>query len=127
MPSVQHHRVATVLGGQAVLAAGVGVWQLVGVSSGDAASPEVAWGSSTYFVLVGVALAALAWACTRGSRWVSGPAVVVQVLSMPLAVSMATEGLWVGAVLLGGLGATGLWLLLGPAGREAFERARLEG
>lgn len=126
MPSVQHRRVAAVLGGQAVLATGVGVWQLVGVSSGDAASPEVAWGSSTYFVLVGVALVGLAWACARGSRWVYGPAVFVQVLSLPLAVSMATEGLWVGALLLGGLAATGLWLLISPAGREAFERARLE-
>jgi hypothetical protein len=114
-----------VLGVEAALAVGVGVWQLIGVSLGDAESPEVAWGSLTWFVLVGAAVIGLAWACNRGSVWVYGPAVFVQGLSLPLAVSMAVEGLWVGAVLLGGLAGTGLWLLVSPAGREAFERARL--
>ena len=123
---MQHRRVAAVLAVEAGLATGVGVWQLVGVSVGGAESPEVAWGSSIYFVLVGVGLAGLAWACARGSQWVYGPAVFVQGLSVPLAVSMALEGLWVGAVLLGGLAGTGLWLLVGPAGREAFERSRLD-
>ena len=123
--SVQHRRVAAVLGAEAALATGVGAWQLIGVSSGGAQSPEVAWGSSIYFVAVGIALVGLAWACARGSRWVYGPAVFVQVLSVPLAVSMAVEGLWGGAVLLGGLAAAGLWLLVSPAGREAFERSRL--
>ena len=125
VPSVQHRRVATVLGVEAALAIGVGVWQLIGVSVGGAESPEVAWGSLTWFVLVGAAMIGLAWACARGSQWVYGPAVFVQVLSVPLAVSMATEGLWVGAVLLGGLAGTGLWLLVSPVGREAFERSRL--
>ena len=123
--SVQHRRVAAVLGAEAALATGVGAWQLIGVSSGGAQSPEVAWGSSIYFVAVGIALVGLAWACARGSRWVYGPAVFVQVLSVPLAVSMAVEGLWGGAVLLGGRAAAGLWLLVSPAGREAFERSRL--
>lgn len=125
MPTVQHRRVAAVLAVEAALAVGVGVWQLIGVSLGDAESPEVAWGSLTWFVLVGAVLVGLAWACTRGAVWVYGPAVFVQGLSVPLAVTMAVEGLWVGAVLLGGLAGTGLWLLVSPAGREAFERARL--
>jgi hypothetical protein len=127
VPTVQHRRVAAVLGVEAALAVGVGVWQLIGVSAGGAESPEVAWGSLAWFVLVGAALLGLAWACSRGSVWVYGPAVFVQVLSLPLAVSMAVAGLWVGAVLLGGIAGTGLWLLVSPAGREAFERARLEG
>jgi hypothetical protein len=107
-------------------AVGVGVWQLAGVSSGAAARPEVAWGSSAYFVLVGAALAALSWATWRGSRWVYGPAAFVQVIALPLAATMAAEGLWVGTVLLGGTAATGLWLLLGEQGRAAFDRSRLD-
>ena len=123
---MQHRRVAVVLGVQAVLAVGVGVWQLIGLSGGSAERPEVAWGSSSYFVLVGLVVAAFAWASWTGARWVYGPAVFVQVLALPLAITMASEGLWVGAVLLGGLAVGGLVLLVSPAGREAFDRARLD-
>ena len=111
---------------ETALAVGVGAWQLVGLSSGLAARPEVALGSSTYFVLVGVVLAGLAVAAWRGARWVYGPAVFVQVIALPLAATMATQGLWIGTVLLGGTAAMGLWLLVGSGGRVAFDRSRLD-
>lgn len=111
---------------ETALAIGVGVWQLAGLSSGSAERPEVALGSSTYFVLVGLVLAGLAFAAWRGARWVYGPAVFVQVIALPLAVTMATEGLWIGTLLLGGIAGFGLWLLVGADGRAAFDRSRLD-
>ncbi len=125
-PTTQHRRVSMVLAAETTLAIGVGVWQLLGLSSGSASRPEVALGSSTYFVLVGLVLAALAVAAWRGARWVYGPAVFVQVIALPLAATMATEGLWIGTVLLGGAAGLGLWLLVGPDGRSAFDRSRLD-
>ena len=111
---------------ETALAVGVGAWQLVGLSSGSADRPEVALGSSTYFVLVGAVLGALAVAAWRGARWVYGPAVFVQVIALPLAATMATEGLWIGTILLGGTAVLGLWLLVGADGRVAFDRSRLD-
>lgn len=116
---------ALVLGTEALLTAGVAAWQLLGLSGGGVARPEVAWGSSTYFLLLAAivgAIAALAW---RGTGWVYGPSVFLQVLALPLAATMAAEGLWIGTVILGGLAVVGLMLLLPESGREAFGRGEL--
>lgn len=124
---VLRRRVAAVLAAEAVLTAGVAVWQLVGLSRGEAARPEVAWGSSSYFLLLAAVVAVLAVVAVRGARWVYGPAVFLQVLALPLAATMATEGLWWGAALLGGLAVAGLVLLLGEHGRQAFGREGANG
>lgn len=123
----RYHQVAAVLAAQTVLTLGVAVWQLVGLSTGDAARPEVAWGSSTYFLLVAAVVGVLAVFAWRGAHWIYGPAVFLQVLCLPLAASMGTEGFWVGAVALGGLAVTGLVLLVSPAGRDAYGRTGLGG
>ncbi len=123
----RYRQVAAVLAAQTVLTLGVAVWQLVGLSSGGAARPEVAWGSSTYFLLVAVMVGALAFFAWRGARWVYGPAVFLQVLCLPLAASMGSEGLWIGAAGLGGLAVIGLVLLVSEAGRDAYGRTGLGG
>lgn len=110
------------LAGEAVLTLGVAVWQLLGLSSGDVDRPEVAAGSSTWFVLVAVVVAAFAVFAWRGARWVYGPAVFLQVLALPMAASMAVEGLWLGTVVLGGMALAGLLLLVPEPGRQAFGR-----
>jgi hypothetical protein len=48
--------------------------------------------------------------------------VFVQVLALPLALTMAAERFWVGAVVLGTLAVVGLATLLSPSGRVAFGR-----
>ncbi|MGA7689592.1 MAG: hypothetical protein WCA29_10235 [Jiangellales bacterium] len=123
----RYRQVAAVLGAQTALTLGVAIWQLVGLSRGDAARPEVAWGSSTYFLLVAVVVGALAYFAWRGARWIYGPAVFLQVLCLPLAASMGTEGFWVGAVALGALAVAGLVLLVSEAGRDAYGRTGLGG
>jgi hypothetical protein len=114
-----------VLAAQAALSVGVAVWQLLGLSRGDAVRPEVAWGSSTYFLLVAVMVGALAYFAWRGARWIYGPAVFLQVLCLPLAASMAIEGFWLGAGALGALSVGGLVLLVSEAGRDAYGRTGL--
>jgi hypothetical protein len=112
-----------VVAAEAVLALGVAVWQVIGVAQGGAARPEVAWGSSAYFLLLAVIIGALAFAAGRGMRWVYGPVVFLQVLALPMAAMMATAGLWVGAVLLGATACAGLVLLLGEDGRTEYGRS----
>jgi hypothetical protein len=121
----RQRRVAAVLGAEALLTLGVAAWQLLGLSLGDAERPEVAWGSSTYFLLVAAVVCALAVFAWRGAQWVYGPTVFLQVLALPLAASMATEGLWLGAVLLGATAIAGLVLLISEQGREAYGRNTL--
>jgi len=118
----RQQRVAAVLAAEALLTLGVAGWQLLGLSRGGAARPEVAWGSSTYFLLVAAVVAVLAVFAWRGARWVYGPAVFLQVLALPLAATMAAEGLWLGTVLLGGVATFGLVLLVSEPGREAYGR-----
>lgn len=120
--ATRRRRVAAVLAAEAALTLGVALWQQSGLLRGDAARPEVAWGSSAYFLLVAVMLSGLAVAAWRGGRWCYGPAVFVQLIGLPLAATMAAEGLWLGTVVLGGLAGVGLWLLLPAGGRAAFGR-----
>jgi len=115
-----------VLGAEALLSAGVAVWQLFGLSLGGAARPEVAWGSSTYFLLLAAIVGAIAAFAWRGAGWAYGPSVFLQVLALPLAATMAAEGLWLGTALLGGLAVLGLALLLPGLGRAAFGRGEAD-
>lgn len=121
----RHRRVAGVLAAEALLTLGVAGWQLLGLSQGAAERPEVAWGSSTYFLLVAAVVATLAYFAWRGAHWVYGPTVFLQVLALPLAATMAVEGLWLGAALLGATAVVGLVLLVSEDGREAYGRHTL--
>lgn len=113
------------LAAEGLITFGVAVWQAVGLAGG-ADRPEVALGSATYFLLVAVILAGMAVLTWRGSRWVYGPTVFVQVLALPVAGSMLVEGFWLGAAILGGLAVGGLLLLIPESGRAAFGRAEAQ-
>lgn len=110
------------VGVEAAALLGVAAWQEAGLLAGEAARPDVATGTAAYFLLVGVAVAALAFFLARRARWAFGPAVFVQLLAGLLAGTMASAGLWVGALVLGGLAVLGLVVLLAPSGRAAFGR-----
>jgi peptidoglycan/LPS O-acetylase OafA/YrhL len=116
-----HQVAALVLGLEAVAMLGVAAWQEGGALR-TGADNQIAQGSAAYFLVFGLAVAAFAVAAWRGARWVFGPAVFLQVLALPMAVSMASEGFWVGAGLLGGLAVLALVALLAPSGRAAFGR-----
>jgi hypothetical protein len=121
--STAHQVAALALALEALAMLGVAAWQESGALRGGADNPQVAQGSAAYFLVFGLVVAAFAVAAWRGARWVFGPAVFLQVLALPMAVSMASEGFWLGAVLLGGLAVLALVALLAPSGRAAFGRA----
>lgn len=73
-----------------------------------------------YAAIVALVLAGLAWALHRRQRWARGPAIVLQLLLLPIGYTMATGGAaWLGvpAILLG---LAGSGALLAPATRAAL-------
>jgi hypothetical protein len=84
----------------------------VGVSS--------AVGITAFAGLFAVLLAALAWALWRRRAWARGPAIVLELLMLPIGYSMISSGLvWLGIpVML--LGLCGAGALLAPATRAAL-------
>jgi hypothetical protein len=103
----------------------VGLVAIVGwLSYADLASPSQSTASAvglTVFVALWAALlGGLAWALWRLRSWARGPAIVLELLLVPIGYSMASNGLpWVGVpVLL--LGLTGAGLLLAPSTRAAL-------
>ncbi len=101
---------------------GVAAWQEAGALTSQAQVTAVAQGTAAYFLVFGVLVAGLAVAVWLGVRAAFGAAVFLQVLALPLAVTMASERFWVGALVLGTLALVGLVTLLSPSGREAFGR-----
>jgi uncharacterized membrane protein len=111
-----------VLAAEALLMLGVAAWQEAGALTSQAQVTAVAQGTAAYFLVFGVLVAGLAVAVWLGVRAAFGAAVFLQVLALPLAVTMASERFWVGALVLGTLALVGLVTLLSPSGREAFGR-----
>jgi hypothetical protein len=70
-------------------------------------------------IMTGV-LAGLAWALHRRRRWARGPAIVLQLLLIPIGFTMASGGAaWLGAPAIL-LGLAGAGALLAPATRAAL-------
>ncbi|WP_373313958.1 hypothetical protein [Planosporangium flavigriseum] len=73
-----------------------------------------------FTVLVAVVLAALGWALSRRRAWARGPAVVMELMLLPIGWFMISGGLaWLGVPVLA-LGLVGAGLLVAPATREAL-------
>jgi hypothetical protein len=75
---------------------------------------------TVYVALMAGVLAVLGWALARRRRWARGPAIVLQMLLLPMGYTMVIGGLpWLGVpVLL--VGVCGAGLLLAPATRAAL-------
>jgi hypothetical protein len=73
-----------------------------------------------YAVIMTVVLAGLAWALHRRQKWARGPAIVMQLLLVPIGFTMASGGAaWLGVpTILVGLAGAGT--LLAPATRAAL-------
>ena len=116
----------TLVGGIALL--GVEAVGLLAVTAllvyADATAPSVgassAVGITAFAGLFALLLAALAWALWRRRAWARGPAIVLELLMLPIGYSMISTGLvWLGIpVML--LGICGAGALLAPATRAAL-------
>ncbi len=70
--------------------------------------------------LLAAILAGLAWALTRKRAWARGPAIVLQLLLLPIGYTMITGGLPVLGVPVIVIGLVGAGTLLAPATRAAL-------
>ena len=91
---------------------------------GSAGSARGAAAVTMYTALVAAALAVLAWSLGHRRRWARGPAIVAQLLLLPVGFSMVSGGLiWLGLpVIMAGL--FGAVTLLAPATRLALRQGR---
>jgi hypothetical protein len=77
-------------------------------------------GAIAFPFLVAVALAGFGWALRRRRAWARGPAIVLQLLMLPVGYYMISGGAaWAGVPVIG-LGLIGAVLLFAPASREAL-------
>jgi hypothetical protein len=85
-----------------------------------AGTPHGALAVTLYTAFMAGVLGLLSWALWRHKAWARGPAIVLQLLALPIGYSMVSSGLaWLGIpVLLAGLGGAGL--LLAPPTRAAL-------
>ena len=108
------------LAGEAVVIAGLA--GLAGYSdlTGAADDPGTGWGITGFAAGFAALVAFLAWALTRRHGWARAPALVTELMLLPIGYYMITGGQpWFGVpVLL--LGLVGAGLLIAPASREAL-------
>jgi hypothetical protein len=77
---------------------------------------------TVYTALMAGLLGLLAWGLARRRTWARGPAIVLQILALPIGYSMATSGLaWPGIVLIVA-GLSGAAALLAPSTRAALSQ-----
>jgi hypothetical protein len=88
--------------------------------TGIASSPIRAWSISGFAAATTVLLVVLCWALLRRRSWARGPAIVLELLLLPIGYYLIRAGAdWLGVpVLL--LGIFGAGLLIAPATREAL-------
>jgi hypothetical protein len=86
----------------------------------DADSAQGALAVTLYTALMAALMGMLGWALWRRRAWARGPAIVVQLLLLPIGYTMATGGLgWVGLVVMA-VGLCGAGTLLAPPTRAAL-------
>jgi hypothetical protein len=90
--------------------------------NGQAASAMTAIGSTVFAALVTGLLGLLAWSLFRRRAWARGPAIVLQLLLVPIGVTMLTGGVPVVGVLTILIGLVGAGSLLAPTTRGALDR-----
>jgi uncharacterized membrane protein (DUF2068 family) len=85
-----------------------------------ATNPGNAWSITGFALAVAILMAVVCWALSRRRSWARGPAIVLEMMLLPIGYYMIRGGLaWIGVpVLL--LGLFGAGLLLAPATREAL-------
>jgi hypothetical protein len=113
-------RAAVLLVTEAAGLLGLAATYVVGAVTGDALSPVGALLGAAMFALTAALLIVLARAVAAVRSWARSPAIVVQLLALPVGVGLAQARVWLAAVpvllLAGGV----LYQFATPAARLAF-------
>ncbi len=118
MPLLRRLAALLLLEGVSLTAVGV-VYAIVSRSDG-AADGQFALYAALFAVATGVVLALLARAVDRQRAWARAPAVVLNVLPMPVGLTALESGAWYAAIPLLLLPASVLYLFATPDLRELF-------
>jgi hypothetical protein len=100
----------------------VGVTAFLGYAdaTATASSARGAAGLTAYSGLMAALFGLLAWALHRRRAWARGPAIVLEMLLIPIGYYMTTGGLpWLGLPVIA-FGLVGAGMLLAPSTREAL-------
>jgi hypothetical protein len=79
----------------------------------------IAMAVTVYTAVMAALLGGLGWALHRRRSWARGPAIVLQLLLLPIGYSMVTTGLWLGVAVIA-VGLSGAGTLLAPSTRAAL-------
>ena len=110
------------LAGETVVLLAVLIFLLYEAVTGAADTAQGALAVTLYTAVVAAILGGLAWALHRRRGWARGPAIVVQMLLIPIGYTMATSGLPALGVPVILVGLVGAGTLLAPATRAAIGR-----
>jgi len=108
------------LGAEAAGLLGVVVFLII--ADAGASGPSLQGGIvvTVYAALMATVLAGLSWALSRRKAWARGPAIVLQLLMLPIGYYMATGGVVLPGLVLIAVGLAGAGALLAPATRAAL-------
>jgi hypothetical protein len=121
MPSTLRWAVVLV-GAEAVGLGALLIFLLYEDATAKASSVSGAVVVTVYTALMAALLGLLAWGLSRRRAWARGPAVVLQILALPIGYSMATSGLgWLGVLLIV-VGLSGAAALLARPTRAALSQ-----
>jgi small-conductance mechanosensitive channel len=110
------------LGGETVLLALLTGFLVYADFSADRATVTTAIGTTAFAVLLTGLLGLFTWALFRRRAWARGPAIVLQLLLVPIGVTMFAGGLPTVGIPTILLGLVGAGSLLAPTTREALHR-----
>jgi hypothetical protein len=111
-----------IVGAEAVGLGALLIFLLYEDATAKASSVSGAVVVTVYTALMAALLGLLAWGLSRRRAWARGPAIVLQILALPIGYSMATSGLgWLGVLLIV-LGLSGAAALLARPTRAALSQ-----
>ena len=108
-------RGAVLLGVEAVALLVIGVAFVVATATGSPDNRGLSYGVAGFAVAGGVVLLLLARAVDRRQGWARSPAVVLQLLAVPVGIGFLQGGLWAAGVPVLLLAAATLWHLIRSA------------
>jgi hypothetical protein len=106
--------------GQAVALAALTVFLVYQDLTASADSAGIALGVTLYCAMMALLLGWFARALSRLRSWARGPAIVLELLLVPIGLSMNTSGLWWLGLVLIAVGLGGAGTLIAPATRAAL-------